>query len=66
MGRYDADFGTILVNKGNGSFSCENTKGLIIKGQSRRIKQLTIAGREAYILAKNNDSTVVISFTPAK
>jgi hypothetical protein len=63
MGRYDADFGTILVNKGNGSFSCENTKGLIIKGQSRRIKQLTIAGREAYILAKNNDSVLVIGFS---
>lgn len=63
MGRYDADFGTILVNKGNGSFSCENTKGLIIKGQSRRIKQLTIAGQQAYILAKNNDSVLVIGFS---
>lgn len=63
MGRYDADFGTILVNKGNGSFSCENTNGVIIKGQSRRVKQLTVAGREAYIFARNNDSVMVVGFS---
>jgi enediyne biosynthesis protein E4 len=63
MGRYDADFGTILVNKGNGNFTCENINGLVIKGQVRRIKPLNIAGRQAYILAKNNDSTMVIGFS---
>lgn len=64
MGRYDADFGTMLVNKGNGSFAFENINGLLIKGQVRRIKQLNIAGQKAYILAKNNDSAMVISFSP--
>lgn len=62
MGRYDADFGTILVNKGSGNFDCENINGLVIKGQGRRVKQLNIAGQKAYILAKNNDSAIVISF----
>ena len=33
MGRYDADFGTVLVNRGNGNFVCENMNGLAIKGQ---------------------------------
>ncbi|MFX8106644.1 hypothetical protein ABTK92_20280, partial [Acinetobacter baumannii] len=28
MGRYDADFGTILVNKGNGKLVAESLNGL--------------------------------------
>jgi len=63
MGRYDADFGTILVNKGKGTFTCENLNGLQIKGQVRRIKKINIGEREAFILARNNDSTMVISFS---
>ena len=62
MGRYDADFGTILVNKGKGVFSCESPNGLQIKGQVRHIKEITIGKQQAYILAKNNDSTRVIIF----
>ena len=62
MGRYDADFGTILVNKGKGVFSCESPNGLQIKGQVRHIKEITIGKQQAYILAKNNDSTRVINF----
>jgi enediyne biosynthesis protein E4 len=63
MGRYDADFGTVLVNKGNGLFICENINGLEIKGQARHIKEITVADRKAFVLAKNNDSTKVISFS---
>ena len=63
MGRNDADFGTILVNTGNGNFECENINGLVIKGQVRRIKQLSLAGQKAFLLAKNNDSARVISFS---
>ena len=66
MGRNDADFGTILVNKGKGIFACENVNGLIIKGQVRRIRQLKIAGQKAFLFAKNNDSTIVIGFSSKK
>jgi len=63
MGRYDADFGTILINKGKGKFSCTSINGLAIKGQVRHIKQLQLANKkEALILAVNNDSTRVIQF----
>jgi enediyne biosynthesis protein E4 len=62
MGRYDADFGTLLLNHGDGSFSTENLNGLQIKGQVRHIDKLKIAGKEAFILARNNDSTMVIQF----
>jgi len=67
MGRYDADFGTLLVNKGNENFDCETVNGLQIKGQVRHIKKIDLANREeAYILARNDDSTVVIQFKKDK
>jgi hypothetical protein len=62
MGRNDADFGTILVNKGNGQFECESINGLQIEGQVRHIKKINIGKQEAYILARNNDSLMVIKF----
>jgi hypothetical protein len=62
MGRYDADFGTLLVNKGGGKFSCENINGLSIKGQVRHVKEINIAGEKSYIMAKNNDTTIITRF----
>ncbi|MEO8413752.1 MAG: VCBS repeat-containing protein [Ginsengibacter sp.] len=62
MGRNDADFGTILVNKGNGQFTCESINGLAIKGQVRHIEKINIGKQEAYILARNSDSVMVIKF----
>ena len=62
LGRYDADFGTILLNKGNGQFTCESINGLEIKGQVRHIKKINIGKQQAYILARNNDSVMVIKF----
>ncbi|WP_240348323.1 VCBS repeat-containing protein [Longitalea arenae] len=62
MGRYDADFGTVLVNKGKASFACESINGLTIKGQTRRIRPITIGKKEAFILARNNDSTMIIRY----
>jgi hypothetical protein len=62
LGRYDADFGTILINKGNGNFSCESLNGLVIKGEIRHIRKINAGGREAYVLARNNDSLRVIAF----
>ncbi|HKP33107.1 MAG TPA: VCBS repeat-containing protein, partial [Chitinophagaceae bacterium] len=31
MGRYDADYGTLLINKGNGNFTCSMMNGVSIK-----------------------------------
>jgi hypothetical protein len=62
MGRYDADYGTLLINQGNGSFITESINGPQIRGQVRHIKKLKVNGKEAYILARNNDSTMVIQF----
>ncbi|HEV8083762.1 MAG TPA: VCBS repeat-containing protein [Chitinophagaceae bacterium] len=62
MGRYDAGFGTILVNKGKGQFLAESINGLQVKGQVRHIKKINLGKQYAYILARNNDSAMVIKF----
>ncbi len=61
-GRSDADYGTILVNRGKGNFICESMNGLIIKGEVRRIRTLKIGNELTYILAKNNDTAAVLNF----
>ncbi len=63
MGRYDADYATLLINQGNDSFRTESLNGIQIKGQVRHISKITIAGKEAMVLARNNDSTMVIQFS---
>jgi enediyne biosynthesis protein E4 len=61
MGRYDADYGTVLLNKGQGTFACESISGANIRGQVRHIRKLKIANnKDAFILARNNDSVMVI------
>ncbi len=62
MGRNDADYGTILINKGMGKFDAEPLNGLQIKGQVRHISEINIGNQKAYILARNNDSTMIIQF----
>ncbi len=62
MGKYDADYGTVLVNRGKGNFVCENINGLIIKGEARHVLPLTVKGIQTYIMVKNNDSASVIRF----
>ncbi len=62
MGRYDADYGTILINLGKGNFRTENLNGLTIKGQVRHVDSILIGNRKAIILAKNNDSLKIIEF----
>jgi hypothetical protein len=61
MGRYDADYGTLLLNKGKGNFEPVPFNGLAIKGQVRNIKPITINNRQEFILAKNADSVRFIS-----
>lgn len=66
MGRNDADFGTTLLNNGKNSFSCFPINGLQIKGQVRHVKKILLGkNQEAFVVARNNDSTMVIQFGDA-
>jgi enediyne biosynthesis protein E4 len=60
MGRYDADYGAVWINKGKGAFAVNALKGAIIKGQVRKIKPVNIKGKKAFVLARNGDSTIVL------
>lgn len=66
MGRYDADFGTLLLNKGKGLFTVENLNGLQLKGELRHLRKIIINNKEAYVLARNNEAAMVISFKDDK
>jgi hypothetical protein len=63
MGRYDADYTTLLINQGQGSFKAESLNGIQVRGQVRHIRKIELAGKEAFILVRNDDSTRVIRFS---
>ena len=62
MGRYDADYGTILLNQGGGKFQAVPLNGLALKGQVRHLGELNIAGKKACLAVRNNDSVMVFRF----
>ncbi len=62
MGRYDADFGTVLINKGNGHFAAETLPGIVIKAEARHILPINLVGKKAsFIISQNNDSLRLIT-----
>ncbi|MHA4738086.1 VCBS repeat-containing protein [Dyadobacter sp. MSC1_007] len=61
MGRYDADYGTVLINKGNCDFTVEPINGLQIKGQVKRLKEIKLKSGTAIVAARNDDKLVIIS-----
>jgi hypothetical protein len=62
MGKYNADIGTLLINKGNGNFSCENLNETVLRGEIRHVRKIKTPAKEIILLAKNNDSLRVINF----
>lgn len=66
MSTNDADYGGVLINKGNGRFNYESLNGLIIKGEARKIIPIKIANRTAFLVARNNDSTIIFDIKKAK
>ena len=60
MGRYDADVGTVLLNRGSGRFDYTTLNGVVVKGEVRHIKEINGLGEKLFLLAKNNDSISVI------
>jgi hypothetical protein len=60
MGRYDSDFGTVLINRGNCNFTPELLKGLQVKGQVKHLKNIKLKSGNAIVAARNDDKLVVI------
>ena len=64
LGRYDADFGKILINKGNGRFEARNTEGVQIRGEVRRMLPITLPKKgkgKTFILGINNEKVRIIN-----
>lgn len=66
QGRYDGDYGTVLVNNGNGNFLAENLNGVLLKGEIRHIIPVIISGKKSFVCVKNNDSLKVVQFDVLK
>jgi len=60
MGRYDADYGTVLINRGNCEFTPQSLNGLQIKGQVRKLRAIKLKTGSAIVAARNDDKLVVI------
>jgi len=61
MGRYDADYVSVLINKGKGNFDYSLLNGLTIRGEVRKVKRITLPGqRQSFVLARNDDSLLLI------
>lgn len=59
MGWYDANYGSLIRINSDGSIELDqNTLGL--KGQVRNAKQIIVGGRPMVILARNNDSLIIL------
>jgi hypothetical protein len=62
MGRYDADYGTVLINNNKGRFTAAAFNGLPVKGQVRNIRAIKIGQKDAFLLGCNNDSARLLQF----
>jgi hypothetical protein len=61
MGRNDADAGTLLLNK-KGKLQAVNTRDLIIRNESRKIRPIRMGNKTGFVIARNGDSAMLIEF----
>ena len=61
MGRYDSNYGSLLRFLPDGTMEVGNLGGLRIKDQVRRMAWVQINGRNAIVVAKNDERAQVIS-----
>lgn len=63
MGRYDANYGTLLLNKGKGNWEVKSI-GIPVDGQVKRIRPIRIKGKTYYLVARNNNKLMVLEQLP--
>jgi len=62
IGRMDGDFGTLLLNRGGGSFKASMVKGVDISGEVRKVSPILIGKQNGLVLARNNDSLRILIY----
>lgn len=64
MGRYDANYGTVLLNKNNNQWLPFMLKGRALSGEVRQLTPIKVAQLNSFLVAKNNDSVRLIQLQP--
>ncbi len=61
LGRYDANYGLLLKNRGKGNFEVMKSQqsGFFVKGQVRNIKKIKSGKKTLFVVAKNNEKIQV-------
>ncbi len=60
-GRLNADYGSVLINKGGGNFVCNSIQGMLLSGEVRHLLPITINNKLAFAAARNNDTLKVFN-----
>jgi len=60
VGRNDEDFGSLLVNEGNGNMKSYSLPGLVIRNEVRKMLPIRFGTDTAWVAARNNDSVMLI------
>lgn len=60
MGRYDAGFGQLLLNKGQGKWEAQAIPGLTITGEIRYIRPVKVGAENCYLIVRNNAGAMLI------
>ncbi len=60
IGRQDADFGTLLSYEKGKGMKISVSAMPVITGQVRNAKPITINNQRAYIIARNNETAIVL------
>lgn len=62
--RYDSNYGYVLLGDGKGSFNYSKEYDPFIDRDSKDIAQITINGKQHYIVASNNAPLEIFTFNP--
>lgn len=61
MGRYDADFGSVLINQGKGKFVVNDDYSLDLPGEIKHLKSIKVKGRSVLMVIRNDAKTLLLS-----
>ncbi|MFH0843397.1 MAG: VCBS repeat-containing protein [Bacteroidota bacterium] len=64
LGRHDASYGWVLINNPSGGYNTimPGRSGLAIKGDTRKILEITIAGKQYLVAAVNNGDLQIFEY----
>jgi hypothetical protein len=62
MGRYDNNYGTLLINRGDGQFDVEQPGGEVISGQVKNIQKIAVGNKIYWLIARNNETLKIVEF----